>query len=131
VAFVADDLGAWLVGLLADAGRKKLITLILGTEQERALRKAAAAATWLVAEELRPEGGERAEELAMIVSQVFGDPLDTSLRAHATLLGALQAGIAAQLASLDDLSLTGIGRSSAEILGVRGSAVAERLTGPT
>jgi len=27
VVFVADDLGAWLVGLLADAGRKKLTTL--------------------------------------------------------------------------------------------------------
>ena len=42
MVFVADDLGAWLVGLLADAGRKKLITVVLGSEQERALRQAAA-----------------------------------------------------------------------------------------
>ena len=41
VVFVADDLAAWLVGLLADAGRKKLTTLVLGTDQERALRQAA------------------------------------------------------------------------------------------
>ena len=27
MVFVADDLGAWLVGVLADAGRKKLTTL--------------------------------------------------------------------------------------------------------
>jgi hypothetical protein len=42
VVFVADDLGAWLIGLLADAGRKKLTALILGSDQERALRQAAA-----------------------------------------------------------------------------------------
>ena len=47
--WVADDLGAWLVGLLADAGRKKLTTLILGTEQERALR--------LAGRDCRPEHG--------------------------------------------------------------------------
>ena len=35
--FVADDLGAWLIGLLADIGRKKLTAVILGSEQERAL----------------------------------------------------------------------------------------------
>ena len=31
MVFVADDLGAWLVGLLADAGRRKLTTLVLGS----------------------------------------------------------------------------------------------------
>jgi hypothetical protein len=36
VVFVADDLGAWLVGLLADAGRKKLTALVLGSDQQRA-----------------------------------------------------------------------------------------------
>ena len=35
VVFVADAFGAWLVGQLADAGRKKLTELILGSEQER------------------------------------------------------------------------------------------------
>src|SRR4051794_4997770 len=44
VVFVADDLGAWLVGLLADAGRKKLTTWVLGSDQERAVRQAATAA---------------------------------------------------------------------------------------
>jgi hypothetical protein len=43
VVFVADDLGAWLVFVLAEAGRKKLTTLVLGSDQERALRQAAAA----------------------------------------------------------------------------------------
>ena len=41
---IADDLGAWLVGRLADAALKKLTALVLGSEQDRALRKAAAAA---------------------------------------------------------------------------------------
>jgi hypothetical protein len=40
VVFVVDDLLAWLVGLVAEAGRKKLVTRVLGTDQERALRPA-------------------------------------------------------------------------------------------
>jgi len=40
MVFVANDLTAWLVGLLADAGRKKLVVFVLGTEQDRALRRA-------------------------------------------------------------------------------------------
>ena len=39
VVFVADALGQWLVEQLADAGRKKLTELVLGSEQERALRR--------------------------------------------------------------------------------------------
>jgi hypothetical protein len=37
-------LGAWLVGLLADAGRKKPTSSVLGTDQQRALRQAAVVA---------------------------------------------------------------------------------------
>jgi len=44
MVFLADDLGAWLVGLLADAGRRKLTDLLLGDELDRALRQAATAA---------------------------------------------------------------------------------------
>jgi hypothetical protein len=80
VAFVADDIGgAWLVGRLADSGGQRLITWVLGSEQERALRRAGTAAVQLTADELRPEGGERAEELAMVVSQVFGEALAGAL----------------------------------------------------
>ena len=49
VVFVANALGGWLVGQLADAGRKKLTELVLGSEQERALRRAADAAVWATA----------------------------------------------------------------------------------
>jgi hypothetical protein len=38
VVFVADDFEAWLIGALADAGRKKLVAFVLGTDEERALR---------------------------------------------------------------------------------------------
>ena len=128
MVFVADDLGAWLVGLLADAGRKKLVTLVLGSDQERALRQAATAAIESTAAQLAPSGGEQAEQLAMVVSEVFGEPTpDAVLAAQVTLLQALQAGITAQLAVLDDRALTGTGRSSAELLGVPGSVLAEAL----
>ena len=59
MVFVADDLGAWLVGLLADAGRKKLTTLVLGSEQERALRQAATAAVQPPLTQLAPRAVSR------------------------------------------------------------------------
>ena len=126
--FVADDLGAWLVGLLADAGRRKLTTSILGTDQERALRSAARAAIQLTSEELCPRG-EDAEELALVISEVFGGPVQGEpLAGHETMLEALQAGIAGQLAVLDDAGLTGTGQSSADVLGVPGTVLAEMLS---
>jgi tetratricopeptide (TPR) repeat protein len=130
VVFVADDLGAWLVGLLADAGRRKLTLMVLGSEQERALRQAAAAAVQLTAVELASGSGEQAGRLAMVISEVFREPVPDGPRAgQATLLEALHAGIAEKLAVLDDVSLTGTGQSSADVLGVQGSVVAEKLAG--
>jgi tetratricopeptide (TPR) repeat protein len=126
---VADDLVAWLISLIADAGRKKLITWVLGNEQERALRQAATAAVQLTAEEICAEGGERAEELAIVISHVFSEPLPRgSLAAQATLLQAFQAGIAEQLAVLDEAKLTGTSQSSAQVLGVPAALLADRLT---
>jgi hypothetical protein len=120
VVFVADDLGAWLIGLLADAGRKKLTTIVLGSDQERALRQAASAAVQLTASELDLSGGEQTGQLAMVLSEVFGEPMpSTPLAGQATLLEGLQAGLAQMLSPLDDPALTGAGQSSAELLGVR------------
>ena len=120
VMFVADDLAAWLVGLLADAGRKKLTTLVLGSDQERALRQAATAAIESTSTELDPSGGGQAGQLAMVVSEVFREPsAGTALAGQATLLEALQAGIAQRLSVLDDPAVTGTGQSSAEVLGCR------------
>jgi hypothetical protein len=130
VVFVADDLAAWLTGLLADRGRQKLSTLVLGTEQERALRAAATAAVRLTAEEVRAGDGEHAEDIALVISQVFSQPVPGApLAEHDTVLEALQAGIAGQLAVLDDASITETGQSSADVLGVPGSVLAEKLTG--
>src|SRR4029077_10149853 len=75
VVFVADALGGWLGGQLADAGRKKLTELILGSEQERALRRAAYAAVWATAEEMSPSGGDQTRQVAMVISEVFGGPV--------------------------------------------------------
>jgi len=130
VVFVADALGGWLVGQLADAGRKKLTELVLGSEQQPALRRAADAAVWATAEELSPCGGEQAEQAAMVISEVFRDPApDAPLAGPVMLLEGLQAGIAGQLAVLDDAGLTGTGQSSADVLGVPGTVLADRLTG--
>ena len=127
--FVADDLGAWLIGLLADRGRRRLTTVVLGSDQERALRSAATAAVQLTARELRPGDDEQAAQLSMVVSEVFGEPVPgASLAGDGTVLEALQAGIAGQLAVLDDASLTGTGLSCADVLGVGASGLAEQLT---
>ena len=128
MVFVADDLMAWLVGKLADAGSKRLVTWAFGSDQERELRRAATAAVQRTADELRPEGGERAVELAMAVSQAFRKPLaEVPQTGQATLLEALQAGVARQLAVLDDPGLTGTGQSSADLLGLPTGVLADRM----
>jgi len=104
VVFVADDLGAWLVGLLADAGRKKLTALVLGSDQERALRKAAADAVQDTAAEMSPSL-EQAGQFAMVISEVFREPVQDALpTGSVTMLEGLQAGIARQLAVLARVS---------------------------
>jgi hypothetical protein len=95
MAFVADDLAAWLLGLLADRGRRRLTTVLLGTDQEPALRSDATAVVGLTALELSPENDEQAEQVALVISQVFNQPVpDAPMAEHQTLLEALQAGIA-------------------------------------
>ena len=129
VVFVADDLGAWLAGLLADAGRRKLAQIVLGSEQERSLRQAATAAVRDTAHEIIP-AGEQAEHLAMVIGEAFRAPMsDVRLAERVTLLEELQAGITRQLSVLDDAGLTGTGQSSLDVLGVPGAVLAEKLTG--
>jgi hypothetical protein len=129
VVFVADDLAAWLVGLLAEAGRRRLITWAFGSDQERALKQAAVVAVDRSVEELRPEGGERAEELAMVIGRVFTAPVPEALLAgSATMLEAVHAGIAGRFALLDDVGLTGTTDSSAKLLGLSAAVLAETLS---
>ena len=130
MVFVADDLGAWLTGLLADAGRRKLTTVVLGTDQERALRRPP-----------RPQSNSPPRSCAQ--AMMSGPPSwrwwsarssasrcpGAPLAGQATVLEGLQTGIAGQLAVLDDASLTGTDRSSADVLGVTGRVLAAKLTG--
>lgn len=130
MVFVADDLAAWLIAALADTGRKRLTKLVLGTDQERALRPAAAAAVQRTAQDLYPDSEGQAEHLAMVISQVFSQPIpDAPPPGQATLLEGLRAGIARQLAVLDDASLTGTEMSSVDALGIQTGELAEKLTG--
>ena len=130
MVFVVDDLAAWLVGLLADAGRKKLTALVLGDAQERALQQAAVAAVQDTAGELSPSDSQRAGQIAMVINEVFRAPVPHApLAGVATLVEGLQAGIAGRLEVLDDADLTGTWQSSAEVLGVPGTVLADRLTG--
>jgi hypothetical protein len=129
VVLVADDVTAWLVALFADAGRKKLTSWVLGTEQQRALRQAAEAAVERTAEQLAPAGGE-AEQMAMVVGEVFREPTPVAaVTRQTTLLESLQEGIVGKLAILDDPDITETGQSSAELLGVSGGVLAETLAG--
>lgn len=129
MVFVADDLSAWLVSLLADAGRKKLTALVLGNEQQRALGQAATSAVLATVAELDPSDGDRVNELAMVINEVFQAPDLGPLTPAATVLESLQEGVAARLAVLGDASLTGTGLSSAEVLGVDMQALAGLLAG--
>jgi hypothetical protein len=101
---------------------------VLGTDQERALRQAATTAVQLTAAQLDAEGN-RANQLAMVISQVFSEPIPSiPLAAYTTMLEALEAGIVRQLAILDDAAITGTGESSAEALGIPAGALAQELT---
>jgi len=60
--------------LLADAGRKKLTALVLGSDQERALRKAAADAVQDTAAEMNLSA-EQARQLAMVIKKAFRKPV--------------------------------------------------------
>jgi hypothetical protein len=129
MVFAADDLGAWLVALLADAGRRRLTTLVLGSDQERSLRQAAAAAVQLTAQELFPADRQQAEDAEMVVSQVFSLSLPSlSLHGQRTLLEELEAEIAGRLSVLDDADTTGVGQSSAELSGIPTAVLAQKLT---
>jgi hypothetical protein len=133
VVFVVDDLAAWLVGLLADAGRKKLTGFMFGDEQERALRPAASAAVQQTLNDLSPAGDEQAMRVAVAVRKALNrkapkkSELAAPLTGQGTLLEALYASIAAQLAEMDDPDLTGIVPPAA-VLGVSGAVLADRLT---
>lgn len=92
MVFVADDLAAWLIFILAEGGRKRLTTRVLGDDQTRALRQAAAEAVQLAAVELCPGDPTGAEELAVMIDPLFKNPMSGArLGEQATVREALQA----------------------------------------
>jgi hypothetical protein len=135
MVFVADAFGGWLVGQVAEAGRKRLGNWLLGSEQERALHHTATAAIHAAARQLRPwpttaDDPQDADHLARVIDEVFQTaptPAE-SLAEHPTLLQGLQAGVAGRLAVLGDAQVTETGQSSAELLGVTVPSLAETLT---
>lgn len=56
-------------------GPQEADQLVLGTDQERALRQAAKVAVQRTADELRPGDDEQAEHMALVISQVFSEPV--------------------------------------------------------
>ncbi len=86
-------MGAWVIALLVESGRKKLTALVFGTEQQRALRTAAIE---LTARDVHPADDEMAGQLALVIDHVFNKKVaDDPPGANTTMLGALQAGIGA------------------------------------
>ena len=110
---------------LADAGYRKLITRVRGSDLDVALREAAEAAAGAVAEEISLTGQKSAEQVVGQINAAFGRgkralvPLPPG---QLTMLEALQAGIAGQLSALD------AGQPGAD-LGMPVSVVADGLTG--
>jgi NB-ARC domain-containing protein len=129
VIFVVDALGVWLVESVADACRKRLTPLIVGSELERAVYKSVKAAVERTVDELSPDGAAQAQELALVVGEVLGQPTESPLVGQATLLEDVQAGVATRLAVLDDPELTGVQLSSAELLGISVGLLTQKLTG--
>ncbi len=129
MAFLPGAFGSWLLGQLAGAARTRLGERLLGSEQERALLAAGHAAIVRTARELRPGGPDReVEHLAAVVDQVFEARMpEGPLEDHPTILEALQAAVATQLAVLGDPGLTGTGESSAGVLGLRLEGITETL----
>jgi hypothetical protein len=97
MVLVAEAFAGWLVGLLADAGRRGLGRWLVGSEQTRALRQAATAAIQATAEAFRPEPAieddpEGPQHLTRVLDHVFQHELTPaeSLAGHATLLQGLE-----------------------------------------
>ena len=66
----------------------------------------------------------------MVIRKAFREPVqDAPLAGSVTMLEVLQAGIAGQLAVLDEAGRTAAGQPSLEVLGVTGAVLAEKLTG--
>jgi hypothetical protein len=122
--FVVDDLVGWLIGRLADAGYQKLVTLVRGSDQARALKSAVEAAVAATLVEIGLSDTE-AERVGEQINKAFRHREPVPLPAgQPTMLEALQAGIAVQLATLDDA-----GQPAASLLRVPVSDVAAKLTG--
>jgi Helix-turn-helix domain len=120
MAWMADDFAAWLVGLLADRGRRSLADLSLDDELRRALGAAATAAVPAAAAELAPGDEDRAANLARVISEAFAVAVPIPAAADATVLEVWQAQISAQVAVLEDTGLT-------DVPGLIASALTRRL----
>ena len=125
IPIVVGDFVAWAVGAIAQAGLDALTTKTLGTDQDRALRKAAKVAIQGTARELTQGDEDRAAKLAAEITKVFAAPgPDLPITGQGTVLETLQAGIAAQVkdlaATVPDLAETLSRHFIREII-VRGS----------
>jgi hypothetical protein len=102
VVFVADALRQWLIEQLGDASRRKLTELTLGSQQERPLQRSADASVCATAEEMSLAGGEEASQVAVVSARCSV----TRRQTYRWALEGLRAGIAGQLAVVDDAELT-------------------------
>jgi tetratricopeptide (TPR) repeat protein len=101
IPIVVGDFVAWAVGAIAQAGLGALTTKMLGTEQDRALRKAAKVAIQATARELTQGDENRSAKLEAQITKVFAAPgPDLPTTGQGTVLETLQAGIAAQVKDL-------------------------------
>ena len=113
----------------ADAAAKRLVTLVFGSDLDRALRQAANDSVEQTLGKLGTVSDEQVERLAKTIGKAFKKPMPSALAEHTTLLQALQAGVADKLAAVDDSARTGAEPSLAQLAGVPASVLADKLAG--
>ncbi|HEV2375278.1 MAG TPA: tetratricopeptide repeat protein [Streptosporangiaceae bacterium] len=105
----ADYFASWLFGLVADKSSRWLVSLVIGDDLDRELRRAARAAVACTVREVLPAGVQDVDSAAGFLIEAIDDSFarrpagDLTHARHATLLEALDAGIAARILPIGEI----------------------------
>jgi tetratricopeptide (TPR) repeat protein len=123
---LVDAAVGWLVQVLGTAGARAGTRLTVGSQDERTLRRAMAAALESVVEQA-PQATR--EGLRATLSERFSQPPRFAVDGRSRISDALRYGIREQLEPLADRTVTGSGSSYLEEVGVDAVWLAEAISG--
>jgi meso-butanediol dehydrogenase / (S,S)-butanediol dehydrogenase / diacetyl reductase len=104
MTLVVDDLAGWVVGVIADTAFKQVKTRLLGSDEGRALKQAAAAAVRRTVMDFCPTEGQRAGELAAMVNRAFVNVHGFVNCAQASARAMIAAGIPGKILGASSIS---------------------------